>query len=50
MSDEEFKGEQLAVYFVKNNKAFCFNGTAEASEYPLFEPIFLKMIDSISVK
>lgn len=50
MGDEEFLGKQLAVYLIKNNKAYTFNGTAEASEYPILEPVFLKMIESISIQ
>lgn len=50
MGDSEFLGKQLAVYLIKNGKAYSFNGTAEASEYAALEPVFLKMIDSISIQ
>lgn len=49
MGDAEFMGRQLAVYFVKNNKAYTFNGTAESKEFPYFEPVFQKMVESIKL-
>lgn len=49
MGDAEFLGRQLAVYFVKNNKAYTFNGTTESKQFSLFEPVFQKMVDSIKL-
>lgn len=45
-----FSGHQIAVYFVTNSKAYQFNGTAITDEYPFFEPLFQKMIDSIKLE
>ncbi len=50
ITHEDFTGNQIAVYFVANSKAYQFNGTTIAEEYSVFEPVFQKMIDSIKLE
>lgn len=50
ITHEGSTGNQIAVFFVTNSKAYQFNGTAIAEEYSVFEPVFQKMIDSIKLE